>query len=887
MNLNQWNVLSPSRKILKKAKKLANYVDSLKVEFRQKTNKELSEMTNILIDRLKRGQSLDDVLAEALATAREAIYRVHHIFAYKVQLIGAIVANNGDFAEMYTGEGKTIVIILTAYLNALLKRGVHVVTVNEYLVQRDARFCAEALNPLGITVGYNLASFTPAQKREMFACDITYTTNSELGFDYLRDNMVNRYEDKVIRELNFAIIDEGDSVLIDEARTPLIISGQPKQDVSMYIEVDRFVNKLGKNDFVIDAESNSINLTDEGVKKAEAYYKLTNLFHFQNSTLYHKIKNALLANKVFRNGVEYIIKDDKVFLVDQFTGRILEGRSYNAGLQQAIQAKEKVKIEPENITVATITYQSFFRLYNKLAGLSGTAATEAEEFLKIYNMVVVTIPTNKPVIRRDMNDYVFANKISKWVHVVSEIEKIHATGQPILVGTESVEDSEELVYFLKNKGLPFQLLNAKNNAKEAKIVALAGQRGMITISTNMAGRGTDIKLGPGIAELGGLYVIGTAHHESRRVDNQLRGRSGRQGDPGITRFFVSLEDTLFRRFAIEKENKSSQKIDDEYYDSWFFTRLIKNAQKKVEALNYDMRKNLIDYDSILSNQRELVYKQRDQILKNSTNLQIAKNMAKVVAKDVVDIFKSSKNPLFVKGEELANAINKRMFNYNLVSPSFFVNKTAAETTNILFNILCISIDKRVELLTPEVANKIFRDIIIQSLDHQWTNHLDLMVKVREGVNLRSLEQRSPLNIYVEEADKHFEDMKQKVAHATVFQINHIFVPRVNESIFNELSNVLTALNINKKAYEELKSRNNDSIIQNAFESKPNFSINLKPTSPRDKFVSQDSQTKSSETSRDAKKTLSNLMEKIKSSQQQDVQDKKETKKVEKPVQKSK
>ena len=849
MNLNQWNVLSPSRKILKKAKKLANYVDSLKVEFRQKTNKELSEMTNILIDRLKRGQSLDDVLPEALATAREAIYRVHHIFAYKVQLIGAIVANYGDFAEMYTGEGKTIVIILTAYLNALLKRGVHIVTVNEYLVQRDARFCAEALNPLGITVGYNLASFTPAQKREMFACDITYTTNSELGFDYLRDNMVNRYEDKVIRELNFAIIDEGDSVLIDEARTPLIISGQPKQDVSLYIEVDRFVNKLGKDDFIIDAESNSINLTDEGVKKAEAYYKLTNLFHFQNSTLYHKIKNALLANKVFRNGVEYIVKDDKVFLVDQFTGRILEGRSYNAGLQQAIQAKEKVKIEPENITVATITYQSFFRLYNKLAGLSGTAVTEAEEFLKIYNMVVVTIPTNKPVIRRDMNDYVFANKISKWVHVVSEIEKVHATGQPILVGTESVEDSD--------------------------------------ISTNMAGRGTDIKLGPGIAELGGLYVIGTAHHESRRVDNQLRGRSGRQGDPGITRFFVSLEDTLFRRFAIEKENKSSQKIDDEYYDSWFFTRLIKNAQKKVEALNYDMRKNLIDYDSILSNQRELVYKQRDQILKNSTNLQIAKNMAKVVAKDVVDMFKSPKNPLFVKDEELANAINKRMFNYNLVSPSFFENKTVAEATNILFNILCISIDKRVELLTPEVANKIFRDIIIQSLDHQWTNHLDLMVKVREGVNLRSLEQRSPLNIYVEEADKHFEDMKQKVAHATVIQINHIFVPRVNEAIFNELSNVLSTLNINKKAYEELKSRNNDSIIQNAFESKPNFSINLRPTSPRDKFVSQDSQTKSSETSRDAKKTLSNLMEKIKSSQQQAAQDKKETKKVEKPVQKSK
>ncbi|MBP5256764.1 MAG: preprotein translocase subunit SecA [Mycoplasma sp.] len=862
MRLSQWNIFSPSRKILKKAKKLANYVDSLKDEFRKKSNVELSKMTDSFIDRLKRGQSLDDILPEAMATAREAIYRVHHIFAYKVQIIGAIVANHGDFCEMYTGEGKTIVIVLVAYLNALLKRGVHVVTVNEYLVQRDAHFCAKALNPLGITVGYNLANFSSNQKREMFACDITYTTNSELGFDYLRDNMVNRYEDKVIRELNFAIIDEGDSVLIDEARTPLIISGQPKQDISMYIDVDRFVNKLNEKDYVIDAESNTINLTDEGVKKAEMNYHLNNLFHFENSTLYHKIKNALLANKVFKNGVEYIVKDDKIFLIDQFTGRILEGRSYNAGVQQAIQAKENVKIEPENVTVATITYQSFFRLYNKLAGLSGTAATEAEEFLKIYNMLVVTIPTNRPVIRTDLNDYVFANKMSKWVHVVSEVERIHAAGQPILIGTESVEDSEELVYFLKNKGLPFQLLNAKNNAKEAKIIALAGQKGMITISTNMAGRGTDIKLGPGVKELGGLYVIGTAHHESRRIDNQLRGRSGRQGDPGLTRFFVSLDDTLFRRFAIEKEKKSSQKLDDEYYDSWFFTRLIRNAQKKVEAYNFDIRKNLIDYDSILSNQRELIYKQRDQILKNITNVQIAKNMAKNVAKDVAEIAKSPKNNLFVIPQRIADIINTKLFNYNLVSHDFFDHKTLSEASNILYNILCISIDKRIELLTPEVGNKIFKDIMIQALDYQWSNHLDLMVKVREGVNLRSYEQRSPLNIYVEEADKHFNEMKKNVAHLSIRQINHIFVPRVNEAIFNELSNILDTLNIDKKVYEKLKDRNNEQIIQNAFDKKPNFTLNLKPSSPKDKFIpsQQEKQT-------DAKETLSKIADLMKKQQE--------------------
>ena len=393
MSLSQWNVFSPSRKILKRAKKLANYIDSLKGEFRRKTNAELSAMTNTFIDKLKRGQSLDDILPEAIATAREAIYRVHHIFAYKVQLIGAIVANHGDFCEMYTGEGKTIVIVLVAYLNALLKHGVHVVTVNEYLVQRDARYCAQALNPLGITVGYNLASFSSNQKREMFACDITYTTNSELGFDYLRDNMVNKYEDKVIRELNFAIIDEGDSVLIDEARTPLIISGQPKQDISMYIEVDNFVNKLSEKDYVIDSESNTINLTDEGVKKAESYYHLKNLFHFENSTLYHKIKNALLANKIFKNGVEYIVKDDKIFLVDQFTGRILEGRSYNAGVQQAIQAKERVKIEPENVTVATITYQSFFRLYRAVF-----AAAEAGLTVRRKNQIALSCTKNHRAI---------------------------------------------------------------------------------------------------------------------------------------------------------------------------------------------------------------------------------------------------------------------------------------------------------------------------------------------------------------------------------------------------------------------------------------------------------------------------------------------------------
>jgi preprotein translocase subunit SecA len=484
-----------------------------------------------------------------------------------VQLIGAAVLHFGDFAELYTGEGKTLVCVIAAYLNALLKKGVHIVSVNEYLVQRDAKFCAEALNPLGLTIGYNLASFDTDTKRQMFACDITYTTNSELGFDYLRDNMVKNYADKVIRSLNFAIVDEGDSVLIDEARVPLIISGQPKRDTSAYITADKFVKTLSKEDYKSDPETNTIFLEESGVEKAERFFNLKNFHGIENSDLNHKIRNALMANYIFQLGVQYIVRGDEILLIDQFTGRILEGRSYSAGLQQAIQAKEYVKIEPENITVATITYQSFFRLYSKLAACSGTAFTEEEEFLKIYNLVVVPIPTNKKIIRVDHNDYIFDNKASKFAHVASEIERVHATGQPILVGTASVEDSELLSKILRNKGINHEVLNARNNLKEAEIVMNAGNKGAVTISTNMAGRGTDIKLTDETRKLGGLYVIGTERNESRRIDNQLRGRSGRQGDNGSTRFFISLQDELFRRFAVDKLDKSNNKIDDDKYDS--------------------------------------------------------------------------------------------------------------------------------------------------------------------------------------------------------------------------------------------------------------------------------------------------------------------------------
>lgn len=800
----RFNIFTPRGRELRAAYKQAKLVEALKDKYRAMSNEELSSRTNFFLSELKRGVSLDGILPEALATAREAIYRVHGLYAYPVQIIGAIVIHKGNLAEMYTGEGKTLTIILTAYLNALSKKGVHVVTVNEYLVKRDALFCAQALNPLGITVGYNVADMDSDTKRQMFACDITYTTNSELGFDYLRDNMVKEYSEKVIRDLNMAIVDEVDSVLIDESRTPLIISGQPKKDVSLYVDVDRFVKTLTKDDYVIDDETNTISLNDSGVEKTEKYFKIKNLYNIENSDLVHKIRNSLMANFVFRYGVEYIVRDNKIMLVDHFTGRILEGRSYNAGLHQAIQAKEMVKIDPENVIVATITYQAFFRLYKKLSGVTGTALTEADEFIKIYNMIVVPVPTNKKVIRRDLTDYVFETKTAKWAHVAAEIERLHTKGQPVLVGTASVEDSEELAALLRNKGLKFELLNAKNHAREAEIVALAGQRGAITISTNMAGRGTDIKLGPGVKELGGLFVIGTNRHESRRVDNQLCGRSGRQGDPGMTRFFISTDDPLFKRFGIDKKEKTEKKVtDQEFYDSWFFNRMIKMMQKKVEGLNFDTRKNLTDYDVVLSNQREVVYKQRDQILKNERNIPIIRNMVNIVAKDLVNLFISKENPNYVDADKLTKAINLRLLGLDAIEPELFAKQNIQTVVALVTRIIWGSIEARIATYNPEQIQRVLKSIIIQNFDAEWTTHLDVMSKIREGVTLRSLEQKSPLNIYVEEADKHFNTLKKNVAHKVVISIHRLYIPNIAATIIDRLHDSKL---ISDKHHAELKAK---------------------------------------------------------------------------------
>lgn len=817
-------------KILVKAKIIAQQVINNQEEYRELSIQDLQIRTNYLIEGLQNNKfTLDDIVVDAFSIAREIIYRVYGMQAYEVQMMGAYVVHSGDFAEMYTGEGKSLTILLVAFLNALSKKGVHIVTVNEYLVERDAEFAGKAFEQLGITVGYNTSKLSKEVKKEMFARDITYTTNSELGFDYLKDNMVRSMEEKVIRGLNFVIIDEADSVLIDEARTPLIISGQPKEDFSLYLDIDKFVSKLTKDDYKIDNESNTISLTDSGVSKAESYFKVSNLYSVESAEIVHKLTNALIAHFIFANGKEYLVKDDKIYLVDQFTGRVLEGRSYNAGLQQAIQAKERVQIEPENVVMATITYQSFFRLYEKLSGVSGTAMTEAEEFLKIYNMVVVRVPTNRPIIRIDKQDYIFGTKKVKWNHVIAEIVNRHQTGQPILVGTSSVTDSEIIHERLTELNIPHEVLNARDNSKEAEIVKHAGERGAITISTNMAGRGTDIKVSDEIKAIGGLYVIGTERHESRRIDNQLRGRTGRQGDPGESRFFTSLEDSLFKRFATDKFKKASEKLEEEFYDSKFFSRMLDNTQKKVEGLNFDIRKNLMDYDHVLSLQRELIYKQRDQILLKTNNYDIVNNMANDYASIFIEEYKNKENTALVDAPKMTKFLNEKILKFPFFDVSTFENQAITTAVDKFLLILKEVIKIKYNILTEISATNVIDEILLVNLDQYWTKHIDKMTKLREGVNLRSLEQRSPLNIYIEDGNNLFEKMKSDIVHSVINQICELSLPNEQEKVREALEQLVSTEEFKKKQYDDLQQTadlnltNND--IDNEFNDNDEIILN--------------------------------------------------------------
>ncbi len=730
------------------------------------SDEQLRNKTEQFKERLNNGETLDDIMCEAYAVVREAAKRVIGEYAYPVQLMGAVVLHQGDIAEMKTGEGKTLTSIFPVYLNALSGKGVHVITVNDYLAERDSQWMGRIHRFLGLTVGLNRQGLNPQQKKQAYSCDITYSTNSEIGFDYLRDNMVTRVEDRVLRGLNFALVDEVDSILIDESRTPLIISGGNKDTANLYLKADQFVKKLNEEeDYAIDIQSKSISLTEEGISKAESHFKIDNLYKPEYTSLVHHINNALKANYIMSKGVEYIVRDRKVLIVDEFTGRVLEGRAFSDGLHQALEAKERVPIKQETSVLATITYQNFFRLYNKIAGMTGTAKTEEEEFLAIYNMRVYEIPTNKAVIRIDYPDAIYGSKKAKYEALTREVIERHNNGQPVLVGTISVEVSEFLSKMFSQRKIKHEVLNAKNHKREADIIAKAGLKGSVTIATNMAGRGTDIKLGPGVRELGGLAVLGSERHESRRIDNQLRGRSGRQGDPGCSKFFVSLEDELMVRFGSERIKGMFDQLGDMPIESKMITKSIESAQKRVEGTNFDIRKTLLDYDDVLRQQRETIYKQRDEILENNDIHPVVMDMFERVSEDLVNsYYDDKKNSIDV--EKLMKALEVMNVDEKQTMEIFNSKNKKEDITSAVFNCMWNDYENKISEVRDAVI-KLEKVIVLKIIDSKWVEHIDMMSKLREGIHLRSYAQDNPLKAYTSEGYEMFEAMLNNIAKEVV------------------------------------------------------------------------------------------------------------------------
>lgn len=766
------------QRALKKIEKQSLKVLAYEEEMASKTDDELRAKTAEFKERLNAGVTLEDIKFEAFAVAREAAKRVLNQFPFKVQVMGAIVLNQGDVAEMRTGEGKTLTAAMAVYLNALTGKGVHVVTVNEYLAQRDAEWMGQIYRFLGLTVGVNLREKTVTEKQEAYRCDITYTTNSELGFDYLRDNMAVDANARVLRGLTYAVIDEADSILIDESRTPLIISGGSKVSSNTYIIADRFVKTLKREkDFTYDEKTKTCGLTEQGVDKAERMFGIKNLYSPEYNDLVHRIVQALKANYVMTRDVEYMVDSEgEIQLIDQFTGRILKGREYSDGLQQAIQAKENVKIKEETVTLATITYQNFFRLYEKLSGMTGTAKTEEEEFRKIYNMRVICIPTNRPIQRIDDLDLIFGNQNAKFKALVKEVQARHEKGQPILIGTVSVEMSEFVDRLLNEAHLPHNVLNAKNHAKEAEIIAHAGEAGAITIATNMAGRGTDIKLDEEARKAGGLCVFGTERHESRRIDNQLRGRSGRQGDPGYTRFFISLDDELMRRFGSDRLRSLYSSLDDEALESKMVQSAITNAQKRIEGQNFDTRKSLLDYDDVLRKQREIMYKKRDNILFASDIHEMIEEFFKQAG---VALAKKSLNPndpsLGVSGELLKAQLEPRFLEAGTIKPAAYDESPADEVGEDVAILMWKRYLERRKEWGDEVAENMERNFALRCIDRNWTSHIDTMDKLREGIHLRSYANTNPLQDYVNEGYKLFGEMMDIIAIEVVLNLLNVQV----------------------------------------------------------------------------------------------------------------
>lgn len=764
------------RRELKKFEKLATKVESLGDEYEKLSDEQLQAKTPEFRKRLENGETLDDILPEAFATAREGAKRVLGLYPFHVQIIGGIALHYGNIAEMMTGEGKTLTATLPVYLNALTGKGVHVVTVNEYLSSRDESEMGQLYKWLGLSVGLNLNSMSADEKRDAYNCDVTYSTNSELGFDYLRDNMVVYKDQMVQRPLNYAIIDEVDSILIDEARTPLIISGQAEQANSEYIRADRFVKTLVEDksdddvddeedhgDYKIDWPTKTINLTNQGIKKACEHFGLKNLYDIDNQVLVHHIDQALRANYIMLKDIDYVVQNGEVMIVDSFTGRVMEGRRYSDGLHQAIEAKEGVKIQEESKTQATITYQNFFRMYKKLAGMTGTAKTEEEEFREIYNMEVITIPTNRPIARKDLPDILYPTLDSKFEAVVKEIKERHAKGQPVLVGTVAIESSERLSQMLNQAGIPHAVLNAKNHAKEAEIIMNAGQRGAVTIATNMAGRGTDIKLGPGVKELGGLAVIGTERHESRRIDNQLRGRSGRQGDPGVTRFYLSLEDDLMKRFGGDRVklflDRISDNDDDKVIESRMITKQVESAQKRVEGNNYDTRKQTLQYDDVMRTQREIIYGERMQVISEDKSLKpVLMPMIKRTIDHQIDMYTQGDKKDW-RNDQLRDFISSAIIDEETTKKLNMKHLSAEELKKRLYQIAEDNYaEKEKQLADPEQMLEFEKVVILRVVDERWTDHIDAMDQLRQSISLRGYGQLNPLVEYQEAGYRMFEEM---------------------------------------------------------------------------------------------------------------------------------
>ena len=754
-------------KELKRFNKIADEIEALDETYSKMSDEELKGKTAEFRERLAKGETLEDIKVEAFATAREAAYRMIGEKPYRVQLIGGLAIHYGNIAEMKTGEGKTLTTILPAYLNALPGKGVHVVTVNEYLSDRNAKWMGPIYDFLGITVGVNLRELTPSQKRDVYNCDITYSTNNEIGFDYLRDNMVTKKEDRTQRGLNYCIIDEVDSILIDEARTPLIISGGKMNSANLYMDADRAVKRLiAEEDYIIDEKAKSVILTEKGSIKVQTYFKLANLYDAENTALVHHINQALKANFGMKKDVDYVVDDEgNVVIVDQFTGRLMHGRQFSEGLHQAIEAKEGVKINEETKTLATITFQNLFRMYNKISGMTGTAKTEEEEFRDIYNMYVIEIPTNKPCVREDMADMMFATEKGKYDAIVKFIEEVHATGEPILVGTISVESNERLSKMLTKAKLPHEVLNAKNHLREAEIIAKAGEKGAITIATNMAGRGTDIKLGEGVKELGGLCVLGTERHESRRIDNQLRGRAGRQGDPGYSQFFISFEDELMRRFGTDKIKTMIQSVgydETQPIRSKMFSKSVETAQKKVEGNNYDMRKTLLDYDNIVSEQRKIIYEKRNEILDTDDIHLLIIEIFKDYVFEFVDSHMAPEGYLTENDlKAIENNFNTILKNQKL-DLSNYKDKKEQETIDYVTEIVIKDYEEKIKDVPKEMLDDFERYIALRVIDDAWVEHINSMEHLKEGIGLRGYAQTNPLQAYALEGYDIFDKMQDNI-----------------------------------------------------------------------------------------------------------------------------